>query len=872
MQALVDKLIADGQYVNTKDIIYALPNLNLGIIDSFRDIQEFNRKLDGVVINYWFSHSIRIYSELEKFVLNYFVRYLKVNPPPTSFQFFRMGNLFKHDRVIEYFKFYGDNVLTDQDLSNPTVDEIVSCALFFLHKCHSSGNKDRVRFIIDSKIIDQFRLHLKKEFGRKLIGVSIDENSFLRDLSFCTFDCRKALRSGKEEYKVDYQRRIELSFDVLKKKTLHSSVADPLGKAILMTQTSIDVHQLHATLSKVFSGLPSSFELMIDEICFNESSSLGISIVCEHIPDNYSNKCEYLVYETIDEVALMKNSIKKKSKDTIAATVVAFMMYLILRGEKKDSSDNGDDGGSGGDGGDGGGSGDGGVDGGGSGDVGGGGGGGGGVGVDGGGGGGDVLAAAAAAVEGCDSGVDNSNAEDIDSNLTETGNDADRVEDAKVHHHDKVDSFIRSSLEEHVTSDIPSVVMNYLISFVMSLFNSKVDFEVSSIITPRMIDVKSSMDWSRVRSEVHDVLQQQQHNPSDSKKKTSKSNIIKINRNKYLAISAILIIYTRLLNSMMKPEISEATSRADNNNHQLSLECLTACVSSPLFLTEMTAMHAKIGYEGSILYLMQKLELNLKQELKVPALECSQLSQSFLVYMLNVLTSSVTTDNSALSSSLSSPPSSSSTPEQQPSQQLRQMISGLFTYLQRELLQTNGHSLLTAMDEDNMESNGHRDVEMDDYHHDYDDEFEEQTVVEGIIQRIKSYLSQLEFESTSSTSIDILFSLTTTLCDLEQDVMKNSPISSSVLKIFNDLIDNDDRLKDRINDLLLGNQLLPHSSSSGRTDIGGEEEAVAEGEMYTDGGIETKYESNDPQVSKYLLKCRLIYVYIHIYIYIYIYI
>jgi len=276
-----------------------------------------------------------------------------------------------------------------------------------------------------------------------------------------------------------------------------------------------------------------------------------------------------------------------------------------------------------------------------------------------------TTAAAAVEVEGYSNVVEKGNAEEIESNSTETGNDAERVDDVDPmeNRHDTVDSFIRTSLEEHVTSDIPSIVMVYLTSFVMSLFNSKFDFEVSSTITPRVIDVKSSIDWSHVRSEVHDVLQQQ-HNPSatsttNSKKKNSKSNIIKINRNKYVAISTILIIYTRLLNSMMKPaEMSEATSRADNN-HQVSLDCLTVCVSSPLFLTEMTAMHAKIGYEGSILYLMQKLELNLKQELKVPALECSQLSQSFLVYILNVLTSSATTNNSVSSSSLSSSSSSS---------------------------------------------------------------------------------------------------------------------------------------------------------------------------------------------------------------------
>jgi hypothetical protein len=80
-------------------------------------------------------------------------------------------------------------------------------------------------------------------------------------------------------------------------------------------------------------------------------------------------------------------------------------------------------------------------------------------------------------------------------------------------------------------------------------------------------------------------------------------------------------------------------------------------------------------------------------------------------------------------------------------------------------------------------------------------------------------------------------------------------MSSSVLKIFNDLIDNDDGLKDRINVMLLGNELLvrrdhmdPRSSSSSSSSSSGRIDKGGDG-MYVDDGIGTKYDSNESQVS-----------------------
>ena len=204
-------------------------------------------------------------------------------------------------------------------------------------------------------------------------------------------------------------------------------------------------------------------------------------------------------------------------------------------------------------------------------------------------------------------------------------------------------------------------------------------------------------------------------------------------------------------------------------------------------MDDMTAMQEKVGYEGCILYVMQQLELILKQELKVPALECSQLSQSFLVYVLNVLVSSA--------------PSSSLSPERQRSCELGLTISSLFQSLQREMLLKNDNDKDDAavVDEDTIKSDRHNVVD----YRDDDIRFEEQAVVEEIIQRINNYLSQLEFESSSSNSDNTIdFSdLIRFLCELEQQ-SKISPSSSlSMLRVLVDLIDGDDSLKGRMIDL-----------------------------------------------------------------------
>lgn len=106
----VRDILLKGGYLNSDDIVAGLRDKidELHHLSAFKTIQGTNRVVHSAVLCYWQSRSIRIYAELEEFVIKQVAGYrqLRDEEIPKKFEELGLGNLIFHDTVNKKFEFY----------------------------------------------------------------------------------------------------------------------------------------------------------------------------------------------------------------------------------------------------------------------------------------------------------------------------------------------------------------------------------------------------------------------------------------------------------------------------------------------------------------------------------------------------------------------------------------------------------------------------------------------------------------------------------------------------------------------------------------------------------------------------------------------
>lgn len=196
----VEDVLRSGGYLNTEDIVTGLSSkiADLHHLSAFKGIQGTNKVVHAAVLCYWQGRSIRIFSEMERFVTKQVAGYRQLPTPPEIFEDLGMGCLAKHEAVVKLFGFYD----LDSKVSLPEVTstEVLLCMQEFTARNRQARPDDK----LEAKFVDYLRAH----FGRNTCGVSVE----FRSLFHSTNQTRGAwfgeLRAAKEQYATEYKKAL----------------------------------------------------------------------------------------------------------------------------------------------------------------------------------------------------------------------------------------------------------------------------------------------------------------------------------------------------------------------------------------------------------------------------------------------------------------------------------------------------------------------------------------------------------------------------------------------------------------------------------------------------------------------------------------
>jgi hypothetical protein len=278
-------VIQRGDYLDSqaiaKDLIAIMQKLKYEKL--FRDIQSLNRFVDSGIEAYWHSTSIRIFFELEKFVLNLYNKWAHLDLE--TFEDIGIGTLARHPKIVEYFKFYQipfqRNLLPEVSMEN-----LIKLTIRYLNTldrdCElNKATQDRfMAFLLDT---------IAREDGvanRNHIGIVIDFKDLYHKIKSTRYLESQQIRNVRIDLASKVTAKIQSSMNQLFSENTSSQIdlrTLPPDLTSLLKHHKVDLSTLYNQMKSFFSPLNSStfsgiiehfFELM--PLADNPSSMLSL--------------------------------------------------------------------------------------------------------------------------------------------------------------------------------------------------------------------------------------------------------------------------------------------------------------------------------------------------------------------------------------------------------------------------------------------------------------------------------------------------------------------------------------------------------------------------------------------------------------------
>lgn len=214
------EVIMAGGYLNSDDLVHGLRDKieDLHQLAMFKSIQGVNKVIHAAVQCYWQGRSIRIYRELERFVIKQVAGYKQMQKEdiPDNFKAFGMGNLLRNDVVMKFFNFAehlpsttttattrgGGNGGDGSSLPNVTSADVLQCIQEFIAKNRNLGRPDE-------KLEEKFKDYLRRYFGTNLLGVDVEFKSLFHSTTQTRSTWFRELKEAREEYAVQYKKALQ---------------------------------------------------------------------------------------------------------------------------------------------------------------------------------------------------------------------------------------------------------------------------------------------------------------------------------------------------------------------------------------------------------------------------------------------------------------------------------------------------------------------------------------------------------------------------------------------------------------------------------------------------------------------------------------
>jgi hypothetical protein len=212
-------IILKGGYLNSDNLVDGLNNQidNLHQFYMFKNIQNINRVVHGAVLCYWQSRSIRIFRELEAFVIKTVAGYKQEKSTPERFEAFGMGSLLRNDVVMKYFGLEDlpANFARDM-LPDITSSEVLQCMQEFVVKNRNLGRPDE-------KMEEKFKDYLRRSYGT-IWGVNVEFKSLFHATTQTRGAWFRELTDAKDAYAKRYSEALTAALQRLTDKPEYAAV------------------------------------------------------------------------------------------------------------------------------------------------------------------------------------------------------------------------------------------------------------------------------------------------------------------------------------------------------------------------------------------------------------------------------------------------------------------------------------------------------------------------------------------------------------------------------------------------------------------------------------------------------------------------
>jgi hypothetical protein len=254
----VEEVLRKGGYLNTEDIVTGLsPTIkDLHVLPAFKSIQGMNKVVHAAVLCYWQGRSIRIFSEMEKFVTKQVAGYRQLPAPPETFEELGMGSLAKNEVVVKFFDFY--KLQSKEALPEVTSRDVLLCMQEFTAK-NRHGRPDE-------KLEAKFEDYLRAHFGCNICGVNVEFKSLFHSTNQTRGAWFGELRAAKEQYAGEYRQALQKALQRLVPQqqsqlgaaaAATESLPAPLKQAssVAAREAESRLRVLGVDAQKVFAGL-----------------------------------------------------------------------------------------------------------------------------------------------------------------------------------------------------------------------------------------------------------------------------------------------------------------------------------------------------------------------------------------------------------------------------------------------------------------------------------------------------------------------------------------------------------------------------------------------------------------------------------------
>jgi hypothetical protein len=210
------RVIAIGNYLDSQEIMHELVSIlpKIKFLPLFHQIQSLNRFIDTSIEAYWHSNSIRIFLELEEFILRLYNKWSRSNH--RTFEEIGVGSLGRHPKIVKYFEFF-QNPFRKDLLPKISMESLIRFTTIYIDRSGGRGGGNNLEFNENTQ--ENFQKFLfekcRVEYGgdKYHLGISVDLKELFHKILATKWIETQEIRRVRESIAGQMRQKLLASYD-----------------------------------------------------------------------------------------------------------------------------------------------------------------------------------------------------------------------------------------------------------------------------------------------------------------------------------------------------------------------------------------------------------------------------------------------------------------------------------------------------------------------------------------------------------------------------------------------------------------------------------------------------------------------------------